>query len=164
MPVKFVMSADAVLTSSAGQPAPRNSADDSAHESVHPGPFKNLFELRHLLEHLPVADRRTVPVCRVCDALHVLELDPSRDTQRQLRALSKSWGIKRRSSGKDRQVWDLHHPLVATVLVEGKRLRTVGQSLGSFSKRAIFGKMFRNRPDESDEEISGRVRSRSPRL
>ena len=155
---------NAVPTSSAGQPAPRDSADGSAQESAHPAPFKTLFELRHWLEHLPVADRRTVPVCRICDALHVLELDPSRDTQRQLRALSKSWGIKRRSSGKDRQVWDLHHRLVDAVLVEGNRLRTVGRSLGSLSKRAIFGKMFRNRSDESDEEISGRVRSRSPRL
>ena len=44
MPVQFVMSADAVLTSSAGQPAPRNSADDNAQESAHPPPFTTFFE------------------------------------------------------------------------------------------------------------------------
>ena len=84
---------NAVPTSSAGQPAPRNSADDSAQESAHPPPFKTLFELRHWLEHLPVADRRTVPVCRVCDALHVLELDPSRERPNASYELFRNPGV-----------------------------------------------------------------------
>jgi hypothetical protein len=149
---------NAVPTSEAEQPAPRDSADGTVQESAHPAAFKTLFELRHWLEHLPVADRRTVLVCRVRDALHVLELDPSRDARKYLQALLKSWDIKQKeASGNKRIASDVHHRLVTAVLVEGNRLRTLGRSVGSFSIRATSGKMFRNRSDQCDEWISGRV-------
>ena len=153
MPVRLFMRADAVPTSSAEQRALRDSADGSAQESAHSAPIKTLFELCHWVEHLPEADRRTIPVCRVRDALRVLELDPSRDVRKHLQALLKSWDIKQKeASGKKRIASDVHHRLVTAVLVEGSRLR------------ATFGKMFRNSSEQHDADISGRVRSRSPQL
>jgi hypothetical protein len=106
-----------------------------------------------------------VRVCRVRDALRVLELDPSRDARKHLQALLKSWDIKQKEpSGKKRIASDVHHRLVTAVLLEGNRLRTVGRSVGSFSSRATFEEMFRNSSEQRDADISRRVRSRSPQL
>ena len=156
---------NSVSTNSAEQPAPRDNAEGSVEQSAHPAPIKTLVDLRHWVEHLPEADRRTIPVCRVRDALRVLELDPSRDARKYLQALLKSWDIKQKEpSGKKRIASDVHHRLVTAVLVEGNRLRTMGRSVGSFSIRATSGKMFRNSSEQRDADISRRVRSRSPQL
>lgn len=132
---------------------------------AHPAVIKTLVDLRHWVEHLHEADRRTSPVCRVRDALRVLELDPSRDARKHLQALLKSWDIKQKEpSGKKRIASDVHHRLVTSVLLEGNRLRTLGRSVGSFSSRATFEEMCRNSSEQRDADISRRGRSRSPQL
>ena len=144
---------------SAEQLAPRDSADGSVEQLGPPAAFKTLADLRHWVEHLSEAERRTGPVCRVRDALRVLELDASRDTRRQVQAHLKSWDIKQKEPlNKKRSALDVHQRLVAAVLVEGSRLRTVG----SFSSRASFGNLFRSNVEQRAAETSGRARSRSP--
>ena len=162
---EIVFRENGVSTNSAEQPATRDNTEGSVEQSAHPAPIKTLVDLRHWVENLHEADRRTSPVCRVRDALRVLELDPSRDARKHLQALLKSWDIKQKEpSGKKRIASDVHHRLVTSVLLEGNRLRTLGRSVGSFSSRATFGKMFRNSSEQRDADISRRVRSRSPQL
>jgi hypothetical protein len=162
---EIVFRENGVSTNSAEQPATRDNAEGSVEQSAHPAPIKTLVDLRHWVENLYEADRRTSPVCRVRDALRVLELDPSRDARKHLQALLKSWDIKQKlPSGKKRIASDVHHRLVTAVLLEGNRLRTVGRSVGSFSSRATFEEMFRNSSEQRDADISRRVRSRSPQL
>ena len=156
---------NSVSTNSAEQPAPRDNAEGSVEQSAHPAPIKTLVDLRHWVEHLPEADRLTLPVFRVVDAMRVLELNPSRDARKYLQALLKSWDVRQKDpSGKKRNASDVHHRLMTALLVEGNRLRTVGRSVGSFSSRATFGSLFRNSSEQRDGDISGRVRSRSPQL
>ena len=162
---EIVFRENGVSTNSAEQPATRDNTEGSVEQSAHPAPIKTLVDLRHWVENLHEADRRTSPVCRVRDALRVLELDPSRDARKHLQALLKSWDIKQKEpSGKKRIASDVHHRLVTAVLLEGNRLRTVGRFLGSFSSRATFEEMFRNSSEQRDADISRRVRSRSPQL
>jgi len=87
------------------------------------------------VEQLPETERTTDPICRVRNALRVLELDTSRDARTQLQALLKSWDIKQKDpSNKKRSVVEVHQRLRAAVLKEGDRLRT----MASFSNRASF--------------------------
>ena len=106
-----------------------------------PAPFETLADLWHWVEQLPETERRTGPICRVREALRVLELDTSRDARRQLQALLKSWDIKQKDpSNKKRSVVEVHQRLRAAVLKEGNRLRT----MVSFSSRASFENLFRS--------------------
>ena len=56
------------LLNSAEQPATRDNTEGSVEQSAHPAPIKTLVDLRHWVENLHEADRRTSPVCRVRDA------------------------------------------------------------------------------------------------
>ena len=85
-----------VSTNSAEQTGSRDSADGSVEQPAPPAPFETLADLWHWVEQLPETERRTDPICRVCEALRVLELDTSRDARRQLQALLKSWDIKQK--------------------------------------------------------------------
>jgi hypothetical protein len=155
----------ASATSDVQPGASATSAVQHLSKLAHPAPIKTLVDLRHWVEHLHEADRRTSPVCRVRDALRVLELDPSRDARKHLQALLKSWDIKQKEpSGKKRIASGVHHRLVTSVLLEGNRLRTLGRSVGSFSSRATFEEMCRNSSEQRDADISRRGRSRSPQL
>ena len=155
----------ASATSDVQPGASATSAVQHLSKLAHPAPIKTLVDLRHWVEHLHEADRRTSPVCRVRDALRVLELDPSRDARKHLQALLKSWDIKQKEpSGNKRIASGVHHRLVTSVLLEGNRLRTLGRSVGSFSSRATFEEMFHNSSEQRDADISRRGRSRSPQL
>jgi hypothetical protein len=100
---EIVFRENGVSTNSAEQPATRDNTEGSVEQSAHTAPIKTLVDLRHWVENLHEADRRTSPVCRVRDALRVLELDPSRDARKHLQALLKSWDIKQKEpSGKKR--------------------------------------------------------------
>jgi len=113
-----------VATNSAEQPAPRDSATGSVEQPAHPTSFKTLADVRHWLDNLSGPDRSAAPVCRVREALRVLELEGSRDGRRQLQSLLKSWGIKQKeSSNKKRCAPDVHQRLAAAVFAEGNRLR-----------------------------------------
>lgn len=143
----------------AEQLALHSGADDSVEQPVRPSALETLADLAHWLEDLSEAERKANPVCRVWEALRVLQLDASRDTRRQLQALLKGWGIKQRdSSNKKKNVRDVHQSLVAAVLVEGNRLRRVG----ACSSRTSFGNLFRSTAEQCAAETSGRARSRSP--
>jgi len=125
-----------------------------------PAPFDTLAHLCHWLEQLPETERTTDPICRVRNALRVLELDTSRDARTQLQALLKSWDIKQKDpSNKKRSVVEVHQRLRAAVLKEGDRLRT----MASFSNRASFENVFRSSAAQRAPRTSPRARSRSAR-
>ena len=125
-----------------------------------PAPFETLADLWQWVEQLPETERRTGPICRVREALRVLELDTSRDARRQLQALLKSWDIKQKDPpNKKRSVVEVHQRLRAAVLKEGNRLRT----MVSFSSRASFENLFRSSAAQRAARTSRRARSRSAR-
>ena len=153
-------SAAHVSTNSAEQPGSRNSADGSVEQSAPPAPFDTLAHLCHWLEQLPGTERTTDPICRVRNALRVLEFDTSRDARTQLQALLKSWDIKQKDpSNKKRSAVEVHQRLRAAVLKEGDRLRT----MASFSNRASFENVFRSSAAQRAPRTSPRARSRSAR-
>ena len=149
-----------VSTNSVEQTGSRDSADGSVEQPAPPAPFETLADLWHWVEQLPETERRTDPICRVREALRVLELDTSRDARRQLQALLKSWDIKQKDpSNKKRSVVEVHQRLRAAVLKEGNRLRT----MVSFSSRASFENLFRSSAAQRAARTSRRARSRSAR-
>ena len=150
-----------MATNSAEQPGSRDSADGSVEQPAPPpAPFETLADLWHWVEQLPETERRTDPICRVCEALRVLELDTSRDARSQLQALLKSWDIKQKDpSNKKPSVVEVHQRLRAAVLQEGNRLRT----MVSFSSRASVGNFFRSTAAQRAARTSRRARSRSAR-
>jgi hypothetical protein len=98
------------------------------------------------MENLAETDRNTVPVRRVSDALRVLDLEATRDRQRQLQTILKSWNIKlRNTSNKKRSLREVHKCLAEAVLAEGSRLQTMAITLGSFSNRSSFDNLFGSR-------------------
>ena len=123
--------------------------------------LETLADLWHWVEQLPETERRTDPICRVREALRVLELDTSRDARRQLQALLKSWDMTQQdpSNKKKRSVVEVHQRLRAAVLKEGNRLRT----MVSFSSRASFENLFRSSAAQRAARTSRRARSRSAR-
>ena len=147
-------------TNSAEQPSSRDSADGSVEQPAPPAPFETLSCLSHWVEQLPETERRTGPLCRVREALRVLELDTSRDARTQLQALLKSWDIKQKNpSNKKLGVVEVHQSLRAAVLKEGNRLRT----MVSFSSRASFDDLFRSSAAQRAPRTSRPARSRSAR-
>ena len=128
--------------------------------SLPPASFETLSELSHWVEQLPETERSTEPICRVREALRVLELETSRDARRQLQALLKSWDIKQKdSSNRKRSVVEVHRRLRAGVLKEGNRLRT----MVSLNARASFNNLFRSCASKRAAGTSDRDRSRSAR-
>ena len=70
----------------------------SCEPSEHQEAFTTLADLRHWIDKLSDTDQRSAPVCRVREALSVLELDASRDVRQQLQQLLKPWGIGQKSA------------------------------------------------------------------
>jgi hypothetical protein len=125
---------------------PRIATTGSVEQPAHTPAFNTLTEVSHWMDNLAEADRNTLPVRRVSEALKVLDLEVTRDRQRQLQGLLKSWDIKRReTSNKKRSVREVHQCLAAAVLAEGNRLQTIGITVGSFSNRSSFDNLFRSR-------------------
>ena len=118
----------------------------SVEQPAHTPAFNTLTEVSHWMDNLAEADRNTLPVRRVSEALKVLDLEATRDRARQLQGLLKSWDIKRRgTSNKMRSFREVRQCLAAEVLAEGNRLQTFGITLGSFSNRSSFDNLFRSR-------------------
>ena len=66
--------------------------------------------LRHLVDTLSETDRRLAPVCRINEALDVLELDGSRNASPRLHKLLKALDIKRKQrSYQKRSVAELRN-------------------------------------------------------
>ena len=125
---------------------PRIGTTGSVEQPAHTPAFNTLTEVSHWMDNLAEADRNTVPVRRVSEALRVLDLEATRDRRRQLQALLKSWDIKlRETSNKKRSLREVHQCLAAAVLAEGSRLQTMGITVGSFSNRSSFDNLFRSR-------------------
>jgi hypothetical protein len=62
---EIVFRENGVSTNSAEQPATRDNAEGSVEQSAHPALIKTLVDLRHWVENLYEADRRTSP-CLPC--------------------------------------------------------------------------------------------------
>ena len=134
---------------------------DSAHETS----FKTLKDLRQWLHHLSEPDQSSAAVCRVRNALCVLELPSSRDTRNQIQALLKDWDITQyqKASRKHLSLPHAQQRLSSAVLAEGSRLRSLTRSAGSLTSHANFERMFRNGEASLDLNATARVRSRSNR-
>ena len=88
--------------------------------------FQSLRELRTWTESLSELEQRQGPMCRLLDALHVLESKQPREAivLTQLQGFLQLWGITENDdSGKKKTTRDLYHCMLAKVLAEGTQLR-----------------------------------------
>jgi hypothetical protein len=88
--------------------------------------FQSLRELRTWTESLSELEQRQGPMCRLLDALRVLESKQPREAsvRTQLQGFLQLWGITENDdSGKKRTTRDLYHCMLAKVLAEGTQLR-----------------------------------------
>jgi hypothetical protein len=88
--------------------------------------FQSLRELRTWTESLSELEQRQGPMCRLLDALHVLESKQPREAIviTQLQGFLQLWGITENDdSGKKKTTRDLYHCMLAKVLAEGTQLR-----------------------------------------
>ena len=88
--------------------------------------FQSLRELRTWTESLSELEQRQSPMCRLLDALHVLESKQPREAivLTQLQGFLQLWGITENDdSGKKKTTRDLYHCMLAKVLAEGTQLR-----------------------------------------
>jgi len=151
------------LSDSAEHPTLQDGMTSSVVSPAHETSFNTLKDLRHWLDHLSEPDQSSALVCRVRDALRVLELQSSRDTRKHIQALLKAWDIKQKESpGKKHSMLDVQQRLSSAVLAEGSRLRSLTRSAGSLSSRANFERMFRSGKASLALDTTARARSRSP--
>ena len=88
--------------------------------------FQSLRELRTWTESLSELEQRQGPMCRLLDALHVLESKQPREAivLTQLQGFVQLWGITENDdSGKKKTSVVLYQCLLAKVLAEGTQLR-----------------------------------------
>ena len=123
----------------------------------HTSRVQTLADLRHWIDCLSEGQQRETPVHRLRQALAVLELGASRDSRTQLQGLLKSWGIKQKVSSNKKNFSQVHQCMVAEVLAEGNRLRT----LEHISVQASFRNLFRSSAEQPVAPLDGRSRSRS---
>ena len=153
------------VPSSADQPSLQDMNTHNVTLPAHETSFKTLKDLRQWLHHLSEPDQSSAPVCRVRNALCVLELPSSRDTRNQIQALLKDWDITQyqKASRKQLSLPHAQQRLSSAVLAEGSRLRSLTRSAGSLTSHANFERMFRNGEASLDLNATARARSRSNR-
>ena len=144
------------------QPSPQYQNTHNVTLPAHETSFKTLKDLRQWLHHLPEPDQSSACVCRVRNALCVLELQSSRDTRKQIQALLKAWDIQQWKAGKKRSLLDVQQRLSSAVLAEGSRLRSLTRSAGSLNSHASFERMFLSGDASLALDTTARARSRSP--
>jgi len=159
------MFAPEAWTDSADQPSLQDMNTHNVTLPAHETSFKTLKDLRQWLHHLSEPDQSSAPVCRVRNALCVLELQSSRDTRKQIQALLKDWDITQyqNASRKKRSLPHAQQRLSSAVLAEGSRLQSLTRSAGSLTSHANFERMFRNGEASLDLNATARARSRSNR-
>ena len=88
--------------------------------------FQSLRELRTWTESLSELEQRQGPMCRLLDAVRVLESKQPREAivRTQLQGFLQLWGITEiDNSGKKRTTLDLHLCMLSEVLAEGTQMR-----------------------------------------
>ena len=93
--------------------------------------FQSLRELRTWTESLSELEQRQGPMCRLLDALHVLESKQPREAivRTQLQGFLQLWGITETDdSCKKKTTAELYQCLLAKVLAEGTQLRSRSRS------------------------------------
>ena len=104
----------------------KNCIFDTNDGSVVQPAFQSLEELRTWTESLSELEQRQGPMCRLLDALRVLESKQPREAivRRQLQGFLQLWGITEIDySGKKRTTLDLYLCMLSKVLAEGTQLR-----------------------------------------
>ena len=91
-----------VATDSAEHPTLQDMVTSNVASPAHETSFNTLKDMRHWLHHLSEPDQSSAPVCRVHNALRVLELQSSRDTRKQIRYLLKAWDITQKESPRNK--------------------------------------------------------------
>ena len=85
-----------VATDNAAHPILQDMLTSNVASPAHETSLSTLKDLRHRIDQLSEPDQSSAPVCRVRNALRVLELQNCRDTRKQMQALLKTWDIKQK--------------------------------------------------------------------
>ena len=121
--------------------------------------FQSLTDLRQPMDSLSESSQGTTCVRRVPKALHMLELEPSRDVRKQLQPLLQSWGIKQTDSlNEKKSACGVRQCMVAQILAARNKLRT----LSAISVQTSFRNLFRGSAEQFVRKLNFRSRSRSP--
>ena len=110
--------------------------------------------IRHWVDTLSETDRSLAPVCRIREALDVLELDGSRNARPRVQKLLKACGTtQKESSYHEKSAADAHKDLRTKVFAECNRLRTKP----SISRQSSFDDLFRQSSADMGEHDESKI-------